>query len=306
MAGETPVTYPSQYETEVLLKDGSKIRLRPIRKDDAKRWLGFMSRLGASARYLRFRHIPEQVSLEDAVRFCTVDYTNSFAFVAEVLRDQRSDIVAVGRYYRLPGRSSAEITMAIEDTFQRKGIGTQLVEWLANVARENDITTFEADILIENKQMMSLLMSYGFHVTSELEAGVSHVSFSIVRTRRTVRKEEERERISTVASIRSILFPHSVAVIGASRKPGSIGHLLMRCIMQSGFSGVVYPVNPNTAAVMSVKAYSSVLDIPDGVDMALIAVPAPLAGKVADECGRKGVRSLVVISDGFRERGPEG
>ncbi len=119
-------------------------------------------------------------------------------------------------------------------------------------------------------------------------------------------KEEEGERISTVASLHPILSPSSVAVIGASRHPGTIGNLLLRCVLQNGFSGVVYPVNPNADSIMSVKAYPSILDVPGNVDLAIIAVPAPVVSKVADECGRKGVRALIIISDGFRERGPEG
>jgi acetyl coenzyme A synthetase (ADP forming)-like protein len=298
--------YPSQYENEVLLKDGSKIMLRPIRREDTDRWLAFVARLGPQTKYLRFHHVPKEMGIEDALRFCTVDYKDTFALVAEALREQRRDIVAIGRYYRLPRRHSAEIAIVIEDAYQGKGIGTQLMEWLTNVARDNGITTFEGDVLSENAEMMTLLRDYGFHLTSELEAGVYHVTFPIVRTRRVVKKEEERERISTLASLRSLLLPSSAAVIGASRKPGTIGQLLFQCIMQNGFSGVVYPVNPNAEAVISVRAYPSVLDVPGHVDLAIIAVPAPLVTKVANECGRKGVHTIIVISDGFKERGPEG
>jgi len=115
-----------------------------------------------------------------------------------------------------------------------------------------------------------------------------------------------RESVSVIASLQPFLKPRAVAIIGAARNPGTIGNLLMRCVLQSGYSGIVYPVNPNTEAVLSVKSYASVLDIAGPVDMAIIAVPAAVVNRVADECGRKGVRGLIVISDGFRERGPEG
>jgi acetyl coenzyme A synthetase (ADP forming)-like protein len=180
------------------------------------------------------------------------------------------------------------------------------MEWLANVARDNGITTFEASVLAENRGMMSVFKDYGFHVTSEREEEECRVTFPIARTKLVTQKEEERERIATVNSLRSLLYPRSVAVIGASREPGTIGQLLFRCIMQNRFSGVVYPVNPNAEAIMSVKTYPSVLDCPGDVDLALIAVPAPLVSKVTDECGRKGVHGIVVISDGFKERGGEG
>src|SRR4030042_1758524 len=277
MVCKIEATYPSQYETDVLLKDGSTLKLRPIRKDDTERWLAFMTKLGPHTKYLRFHHhVTKPFSLDDAMRFCSVDYQNTFAFVGEVLREQREEIVAVGRYYRLPKRDHAEIALAIEDTYQGKGIGTQLMQWLVKVARDNGITAFEADVLAEKDQIMAVLRNYGFHITSELEAGVYHVIFPIAPTKRIVKKEAERERISTAASVRSILYPRSVALIGASRKPDSLGHLLLQCMLKSGFSGVVYPVNPTADSVMSVKAYPSVLDIPGNVDLAVIAVPAQI------------------------------
>jgi acetyltransferase len=155
-------------------------------------------------------------------------------------------------------------------------------------------------------QMLDVLRGYGFHVSLALEEDIYHFTFPITKTRTVVKKEEERERISTTASLRSIFAPRSVAVIGASRNPGTIGQVLLQCLLQNRFSGVVYPVNPNADSVMSVQAYPSILDIPGDVDLAIIVVPAALVLKVADECGRKGVHAIIVISDGFKERGPEG
>jgi acetyl coenzyme A synthetase (ADP forming)-like protein len=305
MAGEDIAAYPAQYETEVLLKDGSRILLRPIKRDDVDRWLDFISRLSHRTLYLRFHSVPK-LGREDAIRFCSVDYDNAFAFVAEMIRDQRRNIIAIGRYYRIPDKPTAEAAFVIEDDYQGKGIGTKLMEWLANVARDNGITTFEASVLAQNREMMNVFKDYGFHVTSEYEEQTYRVTFPLARTKLVVKKEEERERTATVVSMRSLLYPRSVAIIGASREPGTIGQLLFKCIMQSGFTGVVYPVNPNAEAIMSVKSYPSITDIPGPVDLALIAVPARLAAKVTDECGRKGVHSIVVISDGFKERGGDG
>lgn len=299
------VAYPAQYETEVLLKDGMRLMLRPIRRDDIEQWLTFISRLSDQTKYLRFHHIPK-LGREDAIRFCTVDYNDTFAFVAEKLKGSRKEIIAIGRYYRLPNKTSAEVAFVIEDAYHGRGIGTKLVEWLANLARDNGIGIFEADVLVENDEMMNVFRDYGFHITSYLEEGVYHVTFPIARTKIVAKKEEERERSSTLASLRYVLSPRSMAIIGASRRPGTIGQLLFQCIMQSQFSGVVYPINPKAEAVMSVKAYPSVLDIPGDVDLAVVAVPASMVVKVVDECGHKGVRAVIVISDGFSESGPEG
>jgi acetyl coenzyme A synthetase (ADP forming)-like protein len=306
MAVAKDTTYPSQYETEVLLKDGSRILLRPIRQDDTERWLAFFKRLSQQTKYLRFQRDPGEMGPEDALRFCTVDYKNTFALVGEVQRGERKEIIAIGRYYRLPNKRSARIAFAIEDAYHGKGIGTRLIEWLANAARDNGIAFFEGDMLAENERMMAVLKDYGFHIDSELRGGVYHVNIPIARSPRVERKEAERERLSTVASIRHVLAPRSIAVIGASRQPGSIGNLVFQNIMEGGFTGVVYPVNPKADAIMAVKAYPSVLDVPGDVDLAVIIVPTPLVPKVADECGRKGVRAIIVITDGFKERGLEG
>jgi acetyl coenzyme A synthetase (ADP forming)-like protein len=306
MVSEESEPYPPEYETEVVLRDGSTALLRPIRCDDTERWLDFIHRLSTRSKYLRFHHVPKEMVMDDAVRFCTVDYSNAIAFVAEVLKGERREIVAIGRYFRLPDKRVAEVAFVVEDAYHGKGMGTRLVESLADVARRNGITTFEADVLAENREMMGVFRGYGFHITSEIEGGVLHVTFPIAATRTVLRKEERREAIATMASLRSIMTPRSVAVIGASRNPGTIGHLIFQAIVQNAFSGVVYPVNPNADAVLSVKAYPSVSDIPGDVDLAVIVVPSQLVVRVADECGRKGVHAIIVISDGFKERGPDG
>jgi acetate---CoA ligase (ADP-forming) len=296
----------TQFRREELLRDGYRVLLRPIEKSDVPLWLAFISHLSPRTLYLRFHNVLKGMTEEDAIRYCTVDYDNAFAYVAEIGSGNERKIIAIARYYRLPNKRSAEVAFAIEDAYQNVGLGTRLIQALADVAREKGISSFDASVLAENPQMMEAFRDYGFHVTSELEYGVYHVTFPIKQTEVVDRKEAFRDRVATIASLQPLVNPKAVAIIGAARNTGTIGNLLMRCIMQSGYSGIVYPVNPNADAVLSVKTYKSVLDIPGKVDMAIIAVPAKLVNKVADECGQKGVRGLIVISDGFKERSPEG
>jgi acetyltransferase len=296
----------SLYRREEILRDGYRVLLRPIEKGDVSLWLAFISRVSPNTLYYRFHYIPKQMTEEDAIRYCTVDYVNSYAYVAEVGKGNDRKIIAIARYYRLPNKHSAEVAFMIEDAYQSIGLGTKLIEALADVARENSIDIFEADVLGENRQMMIAFRDYGFHVSSQLQDGVYHVTFPIKQTKEVEEKEALRDRTAIIASLQPIVNPKSVAIIGAARNVGTIGNLLMRCILQSGYTGIVYPVNPNTDAVLSVKSYPTVLDIPGKVDMAIIAVPAAVVNKVADECGQKGVRALIVISDGFRERNLEG
>ena len=296
----------SRYQREEILREGHRVLLRAIEKTDVPLWLSFISRLSEQTKYLRFHGIPKQMTEEDATRYCTVDYNNTFAYVAEIGAKESRKIIAVARYYRMPNKRSAEVAFAIEDPYQRVGLGTRLMEALVQVARQNKISIFMASVLGENSRMLDTFRDYGFHITSVLEGGEYQVTFPIKQTQEVDRKEAVRDRVATVASLQPILNPRSVAIIGAARKVGTIGNLLMRCMLQSGYTGIVYPVNPNTEAVLAVKSYPTVLDIPGSVDLAIIAVPSALVNRVADECGRKGVRALIVISDGFREIGPEG
>lgn len=171
--------YPSQYESDLILADGSKLKLRPIRSDDIEAWVDFISRLSTQSEYLRFHHVIKSMGMEDAQFFCSVDYGDSFALVAEIFREGRSDILAIGRYNRLYGSNSAEFAVVVEDAFQGKGIGTRIMKCLARIAHDNGITAFESDVSPENHEMIALLRNCGFKPSAELEAGVYHVTFPI-------------------------------------------------------------------------------------------------------------------------------
>lgn len=119
-------------------------------------------------------------------------------------------------------------------------------------------------------------------------------------------KSTDEETIANVASLRALLKPHSIAVIGASRKRDSIGNKLFHNMLHQEFNGVVYPVNPSAEAVASVKAYPSVLDIPGEVDLAVVITPAETVEQIMEQCGRKGIKGVIVISAGFGEGEGEG
>jgi acetyl coenzyme A synthetase (ADP forming)-like protein len=247
------------------------------------------------------------MTMEDALRFCTVDYVNQFAFVAEAIEDRKKHIIAIGRYARLPAEpETAEIAFIILDSYQEKGIGTKFIEWLATAARKNDIDTFEAFVLPENHEMLAVFQGYGFHMKQLLENNVYHITFPLTRTKEVVRAKDTRASQATLRSLEHILKPHSVAVIGASNRAGTIGQLIFQSMVQSGFNGVVYPISPSNDAIMSVKAYRSVLSVPGEVDLAIVAVPSPQVLAVVDECGQKKVKGIIVISDGFREKNEAG
>lgn len=103
-----------------------------------------------------------------------------------------------------------------------------------------------------------------------------------------------------------IFRPRSIAVVGASRSRGSIGREILHNLIDYGFNGMVFPVNPKASVVHSIKCYRSVLEVPEEIDLAVVVVPRPLIMRVVEECGLKGVKGLVVITAGFKEVGEEG
>jgi len=107
------------------------------------------------------------------------------------------------------------------------------------------------------------------------------------------------------AGVDVFFHPRGVAVIGASREPGKVGYIVLRNLKES-FPGPVYPVNPRAREILGLPAYPSVLDVPDPVDLAVVAVPARIVPRVVEQAGRRGVRGVVVLSAGFREVGGEG
>jgi acetyltransferase len=306
MATGTDSSSLKRYRSAVILRDGSTLHLRPIQLEDEERMLALFYRLSRHTVYLRFHGVINQMSREQVKRFCTVDYNNSFALVATLGEDAEEKIIAVGRYHRLPKQDSAEIAFVVEDAYQGKGIGTQLLERLAEIAREKGILKFEAEVLAENQQMMKVLEDMGFRMDQELEYGVYRVVQDIAPTPEVEEKSTEREKIAAVASLKAFLSPRSIAVIGATPRKDSIGNKLFRNILHQGFEGILYPVNPNHEVVASVKTYPTVLDITGDVDLAVVVVPAEGVHQVVQQCGRKGVRGVVVISAGFGESGAEG
>ena len=114
------------------------------------------------------------------------------------------------------------------------------------------------------------------------------------------------KKIKPPASLDPIFKPRSIAVIGATPRAGTIGHEIVHNIVQYGFNGILFPVNPRHNYIKSIKCYPSVLEIADPIDLAIVVVPKEHVVGVVEECGKKGVKALVIISAGFREVGGEG
>jgi acyl-CoA synthetase (NDP forming)/GNAT superfamily N-acetyltransferase len=293
--------YPAHWEADVVLSDGATAHLRPIRSDDAARLVAFYGRVSDESKYNRFFAPYPTLSTSDVGRFTQVDHDTRVALI--LLTGE--DMIAVGRYERLDD-AQAEVAFLVEDAHQGRGIGSVLLEHLAQAARERGIRRFVADILPANRKMISVFSEAGYAVGNTLADGVVHVEFEIGPTDAALDVMAAREHRAEARSIQRLLTPRSVAVIGASRWRDTVGQALVRNLVRSGFTGPVYAVNPAASAVSGVPAYPSVRDIPGEVDLAIVAVPAESVLDVVIDCGAKGVKGLVVVSGGFAETGAEG
>ncbi len=295
--------YPSEYELDVVLRDGGVARVRPIRPEDSEKARAFFERLGPESRYFRFFSVKQSLSDREVEHFATVDYKDRMALVA--IHD--GEMVAVGRYDREgPGEETAEVAFAVVDDHQGRGLGTRLLELLTNHARSIGVKRFRAYVLGENRQMMRVFRNSGYELTRTIDRGVYTVDFPVEESETSLGAESEHEKRAVASSLLPLFFPKSVAVIGASTNPASIGGRLFNNLLSEGFTGPLYPVNPAAQVVSSVRAYPSILEVPDEVDLAFVVVPQRHVYQVVDQCGDKGVRGVVVISAGFSEVGPEG
>ncbi|SFW90017.1 bifunctional GNAT family N-acetyltransferase/acetate--CoA ligase family protein [Amycolatopsis australiensis] len=302
MAGRDPFDYPRDWEADVVLSDGGTVHLRPIVPTDADGLVAFHAKLSERTRYFRYFGAYPRIPEKDLKRFSTVDHHDRVAFAA-FLGD---DIVAVGRYERLDHGPSAEVAFVVSDAHQGRGLGSILLEHLAAAASECGLRRFVAEVLAENAAMVRVFRDAGYQVSREIEEGVLHLEFDIDPTEESLAVARSREQAAEARSVHNLLHPRSVAVIGASAEPGKVGHVAFVNLLAAAFTGTVYPVNPEHRSIRGVRAYPSVLDIPDPVDLAVVAVPAEAVESVLDACLAKGVKTLLIVSGGFAESGPHG
>ncbi len=298
-----PAHYPHAWEFDLVLKDGGIVRMRPIVPDDADGLQDMLKRMSRQSVYQRFFRVRHELDPDELEYFTVLDYAERMAFVA--VKD--GAIVGVGRYdTRAAPDGSAEVAFAVVDAEQGRGIGARLVSQLTSYAREQGIKAFRAFVLADNHAMIRVFRNAGFRLTRTLEEGVYSVEFPTEESAETLAAGDEYEKRAISASLLPLFYPTSIAVVGASRERASIGGRLFANLLSGDFTGPVYPVNPKSDVIRSVKAYPSVLDIPGPVDLAFIVVPAGHVIGTVRQCVEKGVKGVVVISAGFSETGAEG
>ncbi|MFH8384948.1 GNAT family N-acetyltransferase [Kitasatospora sp. NPDC018058] len=316
--------YPQHWEADVLLRDGGTARIRPITPADAGRLVEFYEEVSDQSKYFRFFAPYPRLSDKDVRRFTHHDFVNRVG-LAVVIRDR---FIATVRYDRIDaeGRPSdngtdAEVAFLVQDAHQGRGVASALLEHIAAVAQERGIRRFQAEVLPENRKMVKVFTDAGYTQRRSFADGVVHLEFDLEQTDRSLAVMRAREHRAEARSVQRLLTPRSVAVVGVSRNPQTVGRAILRDLLGSfdtEFESryepkdeprAVHAVNRNAppgTELDGVPVYRSILDIPEPVDLAVIAVPESAVPVAVAECGARGVQGLVVVTAGYAETGPEG
>jgi len=290
---------PSAY---ALLTDGTTIEIRPARPEDFAAVRDLHAKMSPDNLYLRFFSLSLMAVEREARRICRDPAPDHAALLAVL----DGEVVGCGSYeVANDGFRSAEVAMAVADDMHNRGVGTLLLEHLISLAHSRGVRAFTAETLSENALMLKVFADSGLQVQRALADGVYDLTFPLpgeetdaaLGTYRAA--VAERERSADVASLRHVLTPASVAVIGASGRPRSLGRAILRNIISGGFAGPVYAVNPAVAELDGVPCVPSAAGLPEQVDLAVIAAPTAAVCGIAEECGRREVKALVVITSGL-------
>ncbi|CAL9551837.1 hypothetical protein SUDANB58_04463 [Streptomyces sp. enrichment culture] len=306
--------YPAHWEADVVLRDGGTARVRPITTDDAERLVSFYEQVSDESKYYRFFAPYPRLSAKDVHRFTHHDFVDRVGLAALV----GGEFIATVRYDRIGADGApapapadeAEVAFLVQDAHQGRGVASALLEHIAAVARERGIRRFAAEVLPANTKMIKVFTDAGYTQKRSFEDGVVRLELDLEPTDRSLAVQYAREQRAEARSVRRLLAPGSVAVVGAGRTPGGVGRSILGNIRDAGFTGRLYAVNKalpqEWKELDGVPAHRSVRDIDGPVDLAVVAVPAEQVPEAVAECGEHGVQGLVVVSAGYAESGPEG
>ncbi|ETK32844.1 bifunctional acetate--CoA ligase family protein/GNAT family N-acetyltransferase [Microbispora sp. ATCC PTA-5024] len=285
-------------ECDVLLRDGGVAHIRPLRPSDREALHELIDRSSERSAYLRF-FTGGAATAHACVDRATGPGYRGHALVASV----GGRLVGVAEYIPGPDRPEAELGILLDDEVHGHGLGTLLLEHIVVDAAEHGVTELVAFVLADNRRMLRVVEDLGLPVTRRYEDGCVELRVVPHPTAHLLAEIEARAHEAERSSLAHVFTPGSVAVVGASRDPRRIGHRVLRNLVDSGFPGPVYPVNPRAAEVYGLPAYPDVASLPGPAELAVIATPAAAVLGVARDCARHQVRALVVLTAGFAEAG---
>ncbi|MCF3124580.1 GNAT family N-acetyltransferase [Streptomyces arenae] len=278
-----------------LLADGTTVRIRTVRPADHDQLQGLYEEMSPDNLRLRFFAASRRSAAQAAERACAPPRSGYRALLAEVA----DHVIGLAEYERTDVPDTAEISLAVAEGLHHRGIGTLLLEHLVSAARADGVSTFTADALAENHEVLRVFADLGLGTERRFVGPEVHCRIRLEEDEPYLTAVEARGRTAAVASLRPLMLPSTVAVVGAGRKAGSVGRAVLRNLRTGGYTGRLYAVNPHVHCVLSVPSYPSVAELPQVPDLVILAVPPPALVAAAEECGKCGVRALVVVTSGL-------
>ena len=284
-----------------LLADGTTMTIRPAGPRDYGPVKRLHDAMSPGNLYFRFFSMSRAAVEREARRVCREPGPDHGALLG-LLSDE---LVGVASYELIPDSGTAEVALVVADGMHGRGVATLLLEHLVSLADARGVKDFTAEVLPGNSAVLQVLGDAGLDVRRRSGNGVVELSMLIPHS--TALSEASlyldavagRERRAAVASLEPLLAPRSVAVVGAGHLPGSIGRRILRNIRDASFGGALYAVNPHAGDIEGVPCVPSVAALPEAPDLVVVAVPAARVLEVAQECGKRGAGSLVVITSGL-------
>ena len=287
------------------MRDGSVASVRPARPEDRDAVRTFFHGLSPESRYRRFFSAGEPADGVVDLLCATEGARPGVTLLATRVIDNGERLLGMASY--LPIDSvTAEVAFAVHDHFGGHGIATGLLERLVPLAHAAGIERLQAETLSENGPMLDVFRDSGFLIRSKSSGGTIHVELSLTPSIEGVAAHDERDRTAIAASIRPLLQPGAVVVVGVSHAKDGIGRRIFEALVAAQYAGPLYAVNPRAGDIAGTHAYRSVRDLPPDIDLAVLAVPRTAVLDVVDECAAVKVKSLVVITAGFAEADDEG
>jgi acyl-CoA synthetase (NDP forming)/GNAT superfamily N-acetyltransferase len=290
-----------------LLADGRTVEIRPALPGDYDAVKAMHEAMSPDNAYLRFFSMSRIAAEKEARRVTRPAGADHAALIAVYdgavvgLASYEVDRGSAGKN----GGSTAEVAFAVADTMHHRGIATLLLEHLVSLARAQQLTALTAETLSENASMLRVFSDAGLPVSTSRGEGVVHITIPLPPDDTSKQHADYldtvalREQSANVASLRPLLDPRSVVVVGASRRSGTVGRAVLENIRRGGYAGHLYAVNPNVAEIGGVPSFPDVASLPEPPDLALLAVPPEAVPGAAEDCGASGVRGLVVFTTGL-------
>lgn len=294
--------YADPVDADVLLSDGSVAVVRGLLPDDHDALAALHEAASLDSLRMRFFATGRKAGHDYVEHLFDPDQP----IVAGLVVTVRDSIVALGTAEPVSA-DTAEVAFLVDEERHSLGLGSLLLEHLAATCRDRGIRRFVAEVLTENRAMLGVFLDAGFELTREApDGGCAHVEMGIAASARAVAAADAREAHAETRSLAPLLYPRSVAVTGVRRDGTGIGAAVLGSIRSGGFSGSLHVVHPSGIDVLGAAVSERFVDLPEPVDLAIVAVPAARVLDALRDAAAAGIPTAVVMSSGFEEMGAEG